>query len=192
MDDEILNYVSEGLIGRVNEEVRNKGRRIDCQRVKPKDSKWLAKGNGRCAFEKQDKIIKIAYSRDGLEQNKGAKKVDKYVNYNKDAFAMPIATSEELIVQEKAETNFSHTTPYKAEQALKNKIDKVEDEDGVLCRDVHAAPDNHGYIQSKGIVLTDLGLCNTVTPTEIVAESSNKRYEEGKPPRERADWIKEQ
>jgi len=193
MTDELTDHVSEGLLGRIEEEAQNNDEIIDCKRISPRGSKFKGRGHGRCVFEKDDKIIKVAHSRQGIAQNHGAKTVDKYVNYNKDAVAMPLIATDKIVVQEKADTNvgeyFAEDNYAKIEGKLIDKIDKVADEDGIMCGDVQSSPDNHGYIQSKGIVLTDLGLCSTVTPTKTLAESSNKRYEKGKPPREQADWI---
>lgn len=160
----VENLVEPEIRKHVKEAVTEGGNYIsNCGRLKPEDADRVGRGNGRCVFEKEGKIIKIAHSTEGIKQNKGAKKVEEHIEKYEDSFAMPIETSTEVVIKEKADTDvqkhYDEDNYAKIEGELIDKLDKVAEKDGVTCADVQAAPDNHGYIDGKGIVLTDLGKC---------------------------------
>lgn len=139
----------------------------NCDEVKPKNSEFVGMGVGRCVYEKNDKIIKIAHGASGIRQNESAKIVkNKVSDSNMDSFAEPLDVNEDntIMVQEKVTPwgKFRTTDEWideriEAQDKIEYKNAKTWMEDGVYCRDFEG-PSNWG-IKNQDIVLTDLGMC---------------------------------
>lgn len=162
--EDVHDYVSISVGGRIEESINDNSSNLQCEEIRPKHSKFHGRGKGRCAFEKDGKIVKIAHSEEGVAQNKGAKKVYENVEKHSDKFAMPLAVDKEnkVVIQEKADYwNHRKYSEDKQEELLREAQDKIDRamEDGIACRD--KTPENIGEIKGKGKVLTDLGLCET-------------------------------
>lgn len=144
------------------QEAYEKGKEYHCQTIVPPNADYIAHGQGRCVYAKDDKVIKVAHGADGIRQNRNAKKAIQHMKEDqKKAFAMPLDVTGDNVVmtQEKARPFKSRDKDkYGYRESVEAVKDKVTPPKPVQCRDVRGH--NMGIMEEKGVVLTDLGNCN--------------------------------
>jgi len=139
---------------------------VQCREVQPRSSEFIGKGNNRCVFRKQGKIIKVARNRDGRTENKGGRVVMENVSQeNRDAFIVPEGIDESntvMLTEEADSVGDGEFVPVGAEDFY-NEVDKklreVYHEDGIHCNDWSF---NDIGTKNGEPVLTDLGGCSPV------------------------------
>lgn len=153
------NFVSENIQKKVKKNIIDTHNQLSCKEVKPDNSKFIGKGEGRCVFKKRDKIVKIPFSKEGVAQMQGGRIVFEEIKNDNKSLAMPLDIAEgkfegTYMVQEKAK-------PIKDNyKEAKNKFEKkhFNSDTNIICSD-WTNIENLGTINDKGVVLTDLGEC---------------------------------
>lgn len=163
----VNDYVSREIIDEVDNEINKYNSYIPyCDGVKPEDSDYIGSGIGRCVFEKDGKIVKIAKTEKGLQENTNAYNAKERIENHSDKFALPEAISRggEVLIQEKVKPWKEDKTAeqivdakYDKAERFKEKIHGIQEDTGVKCGDLHK-PANWG-VKDGETVLLDLGKC---------------------------------
>ncbi len=125
---------------------------FDWMPKKPRLGKYIGKGSSRVAFHSgRDTVLKIAYNKVGIEQNKEEVRLSAYAGMMPLAKILDHAENFEWVLQEKA-------YPHKI---LKNdEIDNLSDKLASICSDLHM--DNVGFIKGR-FVAFDYGYTEEIS-----------------------------
>jgi hypothetical protein len=167
LSKELEEKIREGIL----ENERNKG--FTCSEIAPKNSSLIDSGRGRCVFERDDSVIKVAKNHEGIAQNSSVFHIMDQIQETKDNFAMPIDAIEGIAVkQEKVKPYHKVKGREKTQQIIEDwedgwtteqkemndKMTEAAEKDGLSCSDFQN-PYNWG-VKNDQTVLLDLGECH--------------------------------
>jgi len=166
-------FISKTLEEKIRQGILNdKNNGFSCSEIAPKGSVLIDSGEGRCVFEREDSVIKVAKNHEGIAQNSSVFHIMDDIEETKDNFAMPQDGIEGIAIkQEKVKPYHKAKGKEKTEQILQEweegitpeqqdiheKMKETEEKDGVICGD-YQNPYNWG-VKNGETVLVDLGEC---------------------------------